>query len=353
MEPWILYGANGYTGELIARAAKERGHSPILAGRRESALVPLADELGFTYRAFALDDPRAVDDGLRGARLVLNCAGPFSKTARSMVEACLRSHTHYLDVTGEIDVFEALARRDLAAQSGGVMLLPGVGFDVVPTDCLAAHLKRRLPTADHLCLALAVDIAMSRGTILTTIEGFGRPNLVRRAGALTELPMGELHRRIDFGDGRGPRLCVSIPWGDVSSAYHSTGIGQIEVYVAASSALHLGMRASNLLAPLLRAPRVQALLKRRVARGPAGPNAAQRARGRSYVFGEVSDPHGQIARATLQAPEGYTLTIDTALGAVEHVLRNGAKPGFQTPSRAFGADFILQMQAVQRRDENQ
>src|SRR5262249_40507376 len=157
----------GYTGELIARLAAERGHRPVLAGRNADALRPLAAELGLESRAFALDDPAAVAKGIAGAPLVLPCAGPFARPHKAMAAACLASRAHYLDITGEIAVFESLARRDREAREAGVMLLPGAGFDVVPSDCLAAHLKRRLPEATHLALGLQAMAGVSRGTART------------------------------------------------------------------------------------------------------------------------------------------------------------------------------------------
>src|ERR1700722_9350476 len=102
MAGYLIYGANGYTGGLIARSAVARGHRPIVAGRNAAAVTALAGELGVEGRCFSLDDPAALDAGLEGMTIVLHCAGPFAHTARPMAEACLRRGVHYLDVTGEI-----------------------------------------------------------------------------------------------------------------------------------------------------------------------------------------------------------------------------------------------------------
>ena len=109
--PLLIYGANGYTGALIARLAAERGLRPVLAGRSRAGLAAVATPLGLEERVFALEDAAALDAGLAEARVVLHCAGPFAHTARRMADACFRTHTHYLDITGEIAVFEALAAR--------------------------------------------------------------------------------------------------------------------------------------------------------------------------------------------------------------------------------------------------
>ncbi|HSD28720.1 MAG TPA: saccharopine dehydrogenase NADP-binding domain-containing protein, partial [Vicinamibacteria bacterium] len=233
--PWLLYGANGYTGELVARRAVARGHRPVLGGRRADAVCALAEELQLERRLFGLDDPARVDDALGGMSVVLHCAGPFSRTAKPMAEACLRTRTHYLDITGEVGVFEELAARDAEARAARVMLLPGCGFEVVPSDCLAVHLKSRLPGARRLALAYAASGGVSRGTARTAIEGLGRGGLVRRGGALSAVPSASKTRRIDFGD--GPRAAITLPLGDIVTAWHSTGIPDIEVYFAAPPGL--------------------------------------------------------------------------------------------------------------------
>jgi short subunit dehydrogenase-like uncharacterized protein len=346
--PWLLYGANGYTGNLVARLAVARGHRPILSGRSAGAVSALADELRLERRPCALDDPRRLDEALAGMSLVVHCAGPFSRTSRPMADACLRTRTHYLDVTGEVEVFEALAARDAEARAAGVLLLPGCGFDAVPSDCLAVHLAGRLPGARRLALAYAGVGRPSRGTATTAIEGLGRGGVVRRGGALTPVPSAWKTRTIDFGD--RPRTAVTIPLGDVTTAWHSTGIPDIEVYLAVPRRLRAFAVAARYLGPLLRSAAVRGVLVARVrARGP-GPTDAERRRGRAWVWGEVEDDGGGRARSRLATPDGYTLTARAALAVVERVLAGQAPPGFQTPARVFGPDFVLGVEGVTRAD---
>ena len=180
----LIYGATGYTGRLIAKVAADRGASPILAGRDLGRVEAVAKPLGLAARAFDLRDPRRIDAAMAGVSAVLCVAGPFSTTSKPMADACLRNRVHYLDITGEIDVFEALAARDAEAAARGVTLLPGVGFDVVPSDCLAAHLKRRLPDAVDLKLYLSLGANMSRGTAKTMVEAIAAGTRLRRNGRL-------------------------------------------------------------------------------------------------------------------------------------------------------------------------
>lgn len=346
---FLIYGSYGYTGDLIAREAVARGLRPILAGRDPQRLARQAAELGLQHMAFSLDDRAALDLALSQVHVALHCAGPFAATAQPMVDGCLRQRVHYLDLTGEIQVFEALARRSAEAQAVGVMLLPGAGFDVAPSDCLAAHLKRRLPTADRLALGIrGLGSGVSRGTLNTGVESLAGATWVRRQGKLMQLPAGSLTRAINFG--RGMESCTAIGWGDVATAFYSTGIPTIEVYFAAPLALRWGLRSTRWLGPLLGAPPVQAALKAAVQRQPPGPNAAQRARGRSLLWGEVRDPAGQRRVSRLSTPDGYTSTVLAALAMVEKALAGQAPPGFQTPSLAYGADLVLELPGVTRED---
>jgi short subunit dehydrogenase-like uncharacterized protein len=346
---FLLYGSYGYTGRLIAERAVALGLRPLLAGRDPQALAAQASRLGLEHRAFTLEDTAALHSALESVPVVLHSAGPFSHTSAPMVEACLRTETHYLDITGELGVFEALAFRDAAARSAGIMLLPGAGFDVVPSDCLAAHLKRRLPGATHLSLAFVpVGGGLSRGTATTMAENIGRGGAVRRNGRITPVPAAWRTRDVDFG--RGPVTVTTIPWGDVSTAYHSTGIPNVEVYTRVPAGQRRVLRMTRRLGWMLSSRPVQALMKRAIRKGVPGPSDEQRARGLSLLWGEATDSAGRSVVSRLRAPEGYTLTALTGVAAVQRVLAGDAPAGFQTPSRAYGADWILEFDGVERVD---
>jgi short subunit dehydrogenase-like uncharacterized protein len=348
MAGFVLYGTNGYTGRLVARRALERGLAPILAGRNAAEVGAMAAELGLPHRVFSLDDPAAVDAGLADAQAVLHCAGPFSRTSRPMAEACIRTGTHYLDITGEIAVFEALARRGPEAQAAGVMLLPGTGFDVVPTDCLAAHLKRRLPTATHLELAFRPGGGLSRGTAATAAENLARGGAVRRDGRIEPVPTAWKSRQVDFGS--GPVTVTTIPWGDVSTAFHSTGIPNVRVYTRLPAGTRRMLALTRHLGWLVGSGPVQSLIHKRIRSGPPGPSDEQRLRGHSRIWGRAEDANGRHAVSRMRTPEGYTLTALTAVAIAERVLAGDVHPGFCTPSLAYGPDFILEIDGVTRED---
>lgn len=350
---YLIYGAYGYTGELIARLAVEKGHRPLLAGRDEAKLRRLAEALHLPYVTLDLRDKEQLQELLKRVPLVINCAGPFSQTAQPLVAACLRQGKHYLDITGEIEVFEWIASQHEAATMAGVVLLPGVGFDVVPSDCLAAWLKSQLPDAQSLELAFYGAAQASRGTALTMVEGLSKGGMVRRNGVLTSVPMPYLTKEIAFLPGQ-TRTATSIPWGDVSTAWYSTGIPDIVVYMALEKRLLRAMKLTRYLNWLLRKKWVQQFLKKLVRkRIPSGPDERHRTTGRSYLWGEVRNRAGKSVRGRLETPEGYHLTAMTALLSVEKVLRGGISPGFTTPSQAFGSDFILLVEGTRRTKADQ
>jgi short subunit dehydrogenase-like uncharacterized protein len=335
----LVYGAYGYTGELITRLAASRGLRPILAGRSRERVEALAKTHGMPWRAFGLDDAAALDRGLDGVGVVLHAAGPFSRTSRPMVDACLRAKAHYLDITGEIEVFESCAARDAEAVRAGVMLMPGTGFDVVPSDCLAVHLSQRLPDATHLTLAFTgVGGSSSRGTSTTMVEGLGKPSLVRREGVITPVRFGSRSCRVDFG--KGPRPTLGIPWGDVSTAFWSTRIPNIEVFTGVPGAAVVGAKLVGLLGGAIGGGRIAKSLQARIDRGPAGPSDEQRAKAFSVLVGEARRGD-TVVSARLRCAEGYTLTAETSLDIATRVLVGEVSPGFRTPATQYGPDFIL------------
>jgi len=343
---FLIYGANGYTGELIAREAVRRGLKPILSGRSQNKVEPLAKELNLTHRTFSLEDKKSLEYTLKEVDFVIHCAGPFSLTSERMVEACLRTGKHYLDITGEISVFEAMARRDEAAKQAGIMIMPGVGFDVVPSDCLALHLKNQLPSATNLTLAFYGLGGISHGTQATMTMNVGSGGAIRRNGEIIKVPAAYKTREIDFGE--VAKNAVTIPWGDVSTAYYSTGIPNIEVYTVVPEANLKMLKLSRYLGWLLKRKFFQNYLQKQIPQG--GPSAEARAKGKTYLWGEASDDKGNRVEASLICPEGYTTTVLTALKVVEKIAEGKFSAGFQTPAKCYGADLILEIENTERQD---
>lgn len=336
-DPFLIYGANGYTGELIAREAVKRGMQPVLAGRSKDKVEKLAAEFGCKSAVFGLDDHTSLVRALTGMRAVLHCAGPFSQTARSMMQACLATHVHYFDITGEIDVFELAHSVHEKAQRAGIVLCPGVGFDVVPTDCVALKLKLAMRDATHLALGFHGSAGLSKGTTKTTIESAAFGGRIRKDGKLVTTPAAAVTRRIDFG--RGERLAVAIPWGDVSTAFYTTGIPNIEVFIASSTQGVEKLRRTNRVRLLLRQRWLQSVLKLVAQARVTPPTQVQRENNPTYVWGEARNEAGKVLTARMQTANGYTLTVNSSLTILAEVFAGVPDPGFTTPALLVGPDF--------------
>jgi short subunit dehydrogenase-like uncharacterized protein len=347
----LVYGSYGYTGDLIARFAKEDGVEVVLSGRNADRLRGQAERYGFDFVPADLSHPEPIRKALRNADVVIHCAGPFSHTYEAMARACLDTGTHYTDITGEAEVYEGLWAMDEDAKRAGIMLLPGTGFDVVPSDCLAAHLKSRCPEATHLELAFrGRGGGVSHGTAKTMAENFHRGGTIRRDGKLEQVPTAWKTRMIDFGDGR-PAHCMSIPWGDVVTAYRSTGIPNILVYTGVPRRPARMLKLMRPLLPLVGMGPIQRMIKKRIEAAPAGPDDAARATAYNELWGEARAANGQTAVSRLRTPEGYTLTARMSLSIAQKICSGQHTPGFQTPSTAYGKDVVLELAGTERFDD--
>lgn len=335
----LLYGCTGYTGKLIAIEAARRKMDVVLCGRNKEKVEEISKLTGLPFVVASLEDPASLDNAMKGISVVLHCAGPFIDTAPAMIAACFKNKVHYLDITGEIDVFESCAALTVEAEMSSVMLMPGVGFDVVPTDCLAARLKAALPDAQSLELVIKNNGGgISHGTASTMIKNLGTGSFVRRNGKITQVPMASPTISVDFG--KGPILAAGMPWGDVSTAYYTTGIPNIVVAFALPPKTLKNLKRSRYINFLLRLNWVKKLIQRKIDQAPAGPSDASRAKSNSQIWGRVVNAKGQEKTMQIETPNGYTLTVLTGLLIAEKVQKGIAKAGFQTPAGLFGPNIL-------------
>ncbi|WP_339487167.1 saccharopine dehydrogenase family protein [Pseudomonas sp. EL_65y_Pfl2_R95] len=313
MNKLMIYGATGYTGRMAAERAKALGLNFEIAGRNADRLAVLAAQLGVAYRVF-IPDSEAVQ-ALHGIDVLVNFAGPFAQTAEPLMRACIQAGVDYLDITAEINVYRLAERLGSQAAGTGVMLLPGVGWDVVPTDCLAMHVAQRVLNPNALSIALQVPGSMSRGSAMSVSEIIGAGLLARVNGKLIATPDAQA-RQFDFGD--GAVNCLPLSFGDLVTGWHSTVIPNIEMFV------HIADDAF---------PEGDLSLL------PDGPSAEERDAHRARAVVEVTSAQGSVARSMIETMNGYTYTPLAAIEAARRVLRGERKPGFVTPARIFGGDF--------------
>ncbi|MFZ9051770.1 MAG: saccharopine dehydrogenase family protein [Woeseiaceae bacterium] len=338
---WMIYGAYGYSGRLIAERAHAEGLAPVLSGRDADKTRAVADELGLEYRSFALDDTQSIARNLGDIDAIVHCAGPFSATSAAMIEGCLLANTHYFDITGEIRVFEHAhsTKIDTAAKEAGIVVCPGVGFDVVPTDCVAKTLADALPGAVQLDLGFHGNMSVSPGTAKTMVESLGDGTNARRDGKLVGIPLQV--RDIDYG--RGMRRSANVPWGDISTAFYTTGISNITVYWPTGDSVIQALRFADVMRPVLGLGALQFLLKQLIDWNVQGPSQAQRDRQSVSVWGEASDAEGRTICARMTTANGYTVTQLAPVAIIEHLLRHDVTAGSTTPALLMGKDFASRL----------
>lgn len=345
---WMLYGANGFTGTLIAEEAVKRGHKPILAGRSAEKLRPLAERLNLEMVAVDLNDARALEDAVKRVSLVFHAAGPFVHTSEPMLKACLAAKASYVDITGELSVFERTLSLDTRAKELGIALISGVGFDVIPSDCLAKYVASAVPEASSLDIAFAAVGSPSRGTVKTMLEMMPKGAFVRRNGALVSAPSPAETRLVRFPNGE--KTVVSIPWGDLVTAYHTTGIPNITTFIAMPKAMaRVNQALDPLISRVLEIPTVLRAAQKLAERVAKGPSPEERETGRSMLWARAADKKGNVKEAWLDTVEGYRLTAEGGVLAVEKILEKGVV-GATTPALAFGADFVLEIKTTRRLD---
>jgi len=349
--PWLIYGATGTTGRLVVASALAHGQRPILAGRDAAAVRALADHHGLEAAVVSLDDHAGLEAVLRRSSRVLHAAGPFVRTAASMLDACLATATPYLDMSGEVDSVAATLAHDDAARSRRIPLIAGAGFGVTAGDCIAAHVARRYPRATRLHIGIdARNAHRSTGAAVSTLDVLGGGGAWIESGNLVRGPLA--HDRFRATLGPGSQTFIAAPLAEALAAFRTTGIANVVA----------GVAVPRLVAPVMRwlAPVLQALARRPALRqlvgnrGRAGggakaaPSSQAQAPLRSRVWAHAADDQGG-ATAVLEMGEGYAFAAEAIVLAAQQLAQRPLAGAF-TPAAAFGPDFVLGIKGVERRD---
>lgn len=312
----MIYGASGYTGSMAAEYAKAAGLNVIVAGRDESKVTGLATKLGIRSMVFSLDDVATVDKALVGVTAVINCAGPYHRTAKILMRAAINTGCHYLDIAAELDSYQLAEQLDSEAKAAGVLLLPGSGGSVAMLGCLAGYAAEQVTQPCKVSIALHVTGSMSRGSAISASENLTTTTLCRRNGQLEEQNSGNI-QQFDFGTGSVSCFPVTLP--DLLTIWHETQIPDIETFVHVSGNAFPGGDLTTL---------------------PDGPSIQEREENRYQAAVYITDQQGIVSRAVLDTVNGYTFTPLAAVEAARRVLNGDFRPGFQTPAGLFGNQFV-------------
>jgi short subunit dehydrogenase-like uncharacterized protein len=346
---WMIYGANGTTGELIAEEAIRRRHRPVLAGRSDEKLTPLAERLGLSWLKVDLLDEEQLGKTVGDFELVFNAAGPYVHTAAPMVRACLEAGTSYLDVAGEVMVLEQVLALHQQAQEEGIAIIPGVGFNVLASDDLALYVADQIENPTRLDIATSwITNQISPGSAKTMIESAHIGTLARFEGQIKRTGVRDGLRQLPFLDGMHTVLPTTL--GDLATAYRTTGIPNISTYTAFPGWMATIYSRTE---PIFRTLYRFSLLRRMASKGAEmsarrGSNH-ERTGEPSQVWVRVRNEEGDEKQAWLETEESYQFTAAASVRSVEKVL--SIRPqGVLTPALAFGADFVLEIPGTRRVD---
>jgi short subunit dehydrogenase-like uncharacterized protein len=317
MATLMIYGA-GYTGKLTCDYAKSIGLDFVLAGRSASKIDTLASTLQVEARTFNLEDAPAVASALTGIRVLLNCAGPFSRTVAPLVEACIQHGVHYLDNSAELGSYHYVQERHEDAVRANVILMPGSGASVAMLGCLVGRALEDVDSPRSVDVALHVAGPMSRGSAISAAENITTECLQRVNGVLVPQDAASL-RNFDFDNGDGEVACFPITLPDLITLWKSNGIPNIQTFAHVSE----GVFPSGDLADL-----------------PDGPTDEEREANPYRAAATITTADGTVKHAVLHTVNGYTFTSVASVEAAKRVLGGQVLAGFQTPVSVFGSSFI-------------
>jgi short subunit dehydrogenase-like uncharacterized protein len=344
----LIYGATGYTGRLIAARLQDSGSEPVIAGRSPQRVQALAAQLGVTGWVMTPDDLNTLDEALGNVDVLINAASPFALTAPPLIQSCLRTKAHYLDITGELPVFQDAFGYDAAARERGIMIMPGTGLGIVASDCLATHVASLVPDAKYLRIGLLRPSSFSRGTFRSALGLANSRVSIRRNDQMISLPVGRLQRTFDFGDGE--RQSVAVSWADVFTAWHSTGIKNIEAYFEANFASRTFYQLGAGVADAMQLSPAKTLIDAVAGVLPEGPPEDQRRAERCVIVAEAENSWRQKRCARLETPDGYSFTAEATAAIAQRVICGDFVSGFQTPAKVYGADLVLEFEGTHREE---
>jgi len=317
----LIYGANGYTGKKLAKYLLEQGLSPILAGRGKD-VETFANSLHCQYRVFKVDDAESY---LKDVDIVVNVAGAFSHTQVPLIEACLNTKTHYLDISGEYVDVNRVYQFDDKARAVGVVLMPAVGIFSAPMDLVAKLAAQKINEPTKLKIGFASTGKPSKGSIktaLSKIQSVGvqlyNGEYIETSPASKELAMNIYHKDIGM---------VTHPWrADLLLAKLSTGINTIETYNGFPSFMVKMMRGKMKWLKVL----MEKWLIRYL---PEGPNEAQQKSALIYAKAIASNDKEETSTAELIGPDAYAFTVAAIFELSKEVVKQPELSGFLTPSQ--------------------
>jgi short subunit dehydrogenase-like uncharacterized protein len=338
----VLYGATGYAGRLAAEELGRRGIDHVLSGRDPAKLQPLGERLGAPTRAAALDDDPALRDLLEGATVVINCAGPFTVAGDALIRAAIATKTHYVDSTGEQAFIRMVFDRHAgASEHAGVALVPALGFDYAPGDCLAGLAARGLEPLEELVIAYAVEgFGMSRGTLKSGLEIFRDGGVLYEDERWRPAPSGIFKASFEFPEPIGRQPMARFASGEVITVPHHTRTRKVTSLATTSTYAPAPLApvfpyVQPVMALTMRTP-LRGLIARATGLLPEGPKEEARRAARFTIVADARSAGGATRRGVLRGQDIYGLTAVTLAHGAQLISAPGFdKAGALAPAAAF------------------
>jgi short subunit dehydrogenase-like uncharacterized protein len=233
----LVYGAYGHTGQFVVPELLRRGLTPILSGRNPARLGKVAGQFpGLEVRPATVDNGHSLENAVRGAGLVVNCAGPFLDTAVPVAAAAVRAGAHYLDVTAEQAAVQEVYR---AHQERGwgtdVAVIPAMAFYGGLADLLATTAVAGWETIDEITVALGLD----RWWPTEGTRNTGRRNTATRlvvdGGRLVPAPSPAPLRDWEFPAPLGRQTVSGSPFTEIITMARHLAVPRISTYLTTTA----------------------------------------------------------------------------------------------------------------------
>lgn len=236
-DPVLVYGATGHTGRFVVDELLRRGLVPVLAGRSAERLASVpARHAALERRVVGIDDPDLLRQAVAGTAAVVNCAGPFLDTALPLARAAVGCGAHYLDVTAEQPVVQALYRElDAPARAAGVAVVPAMAFYGGLADLLLTAALDGGSRADEVEVAIGLDRWWPTAGTRATGARNTATRLVIRDGELTALETSAPPGTWSYPAPLGDQSVVQMPFSEVITIDRHLDVGELRSYLNTAS----------------------------------------------------------------------------------------------------------------------
>ena len=332
-----VYGASGYTGQLVAAELRRRDIDTVLSGRNADRLArvewPRAE-----VRPARPDDAAALAEAFRDCDAVINCAGPFTSFGEAIVRAAIDAGCHYVDTSAEQayvkGLFDTFADD---AQVAGVAVVPATGYDILPGDFVAHLAGQRVEPVEELVVSYDVaGFGMTRGTLRSAYEMLNGDQLSYEDDDWQWDSKPPRRSTMAFPDTSGEAPVIGWPGCEVVTIPRHVRTRHVEVVINAAA-------AEPDFFELLQAP---AEVANQIIDGlPEGPTQQERTKATFVIIADAIGVDGRHSRAVVRGRDIYGCTAVIAVEGARRLITGRDRTGVLSPAQAYDVEDFLQFLA--------